>query len=253
MRREIRLELQKIISFFQQKLSRENKVLPFYLLILAAFVVFIIGINVFVELTDQLSGESLKNYDQSITDFVISYRSPFKTRFFQVISVIGDFYGYVVSFLLISIFLFMKFRNAEFILQLCGVVILSALSNLALKKVINRARPTIEHIVVVNTLSYPSGHSMGAMAFYGFIIYLLFQIKMARFLRGVLCVFFMFLILSIGVSRIYLGVHFPSDVAGGFIAGLIWVAFCIVLYNIIFLYRRQKVREHKVPTEENLE
>ena len=107
-----------------------------------------------------------------------------------------------------------------------------------LKRFIDRARPSIEHLVSVETLSYPSGHAMSAMAFYGFLIYLFTQFKMNRILKVVAILFFAFLLLSIGISRIYLGVHFPSDIAGGFIAGLIWVIFCILLFNVIELFQR---------------
>ncbi|HER41011.1 MAG TPA: phosphatase PAP2 family protein, partial [Salinimicrobium catena] len=127
-------------------------------------------------------------------------------------------------------------------------------ANIALKRAFDRARPTIEHLVVVKTLSYPSGHAMSAMAFYGFLTYLVFQIKMKHWLRAILASIFIFLILAIGISRIYLGVHFPSDVAGGFIAGLIWVAFCVVLFNIIALLRlRKRNKDGTMDVEENLE
>jgi undecaprenyl-diphosphatase len=119
------------------------------------------------------------------------------------------------------------------------VLMLATLSNIVLKKVINRARPSLEHLVSVNTLSYPSGHAMSAMAFYGFLIYLCIRYRMARWLRYLLVSVLVLLILSIGISRIYLGVHYPTDVAAGFIGGLIWVAFCTVLFSLIDLLRRR--------------
>jgi undecaprenyl-diphosphatase len=76
---------------------------------------------------------------------------------------------------------------------------------------------------------------------------------MHKALRAFLVLLFTFLILAIGISRIYLGVHFPSDVAGGFIAGLIWVAFCVVLFNIIDLLRQRRRRMDGEEEEENLE
>ena len=107
-----------------------------------------------------------------------------------------------------------------------------------LKRFIDRARPGIEHLVVVKTLSYPSGHAMSAMAFYGFLIYLVYHFKMHTALKGLVIFLLALLILSIGVSRIYLGVHYPSDIVGGFIAGLIWVFFCILIFNLIEVFRR---------------
>jgi len=166
---------------------------------------------------------------------------------------LGDFNAYLIATISAGLFFFFKLRNKKFILQLIGVVILSFLVNLALKEAFDRARPTLEHMVVVKTLSYPSGHAMSAMSFYGFLIYLIFHIKMAKWLRIFLTILFASLIFLIGLSRIYLGVHFPSDVVGGFVAGLIWVAFCVVLFNIIDLLRQRRIRYGAEEEEENLE
>jgi undecaprenyl-diphosphatase len=76
---------------------------------------------------------------------------------------------------------------------------------------------------------------------------------MNKWLRGFLTLLFSVLIFFIGLSRIYLGVHFPSDVVGGFIGGLIWVAFCVVLFNIIDLLRQKRMRYDQSEEEENLE
>ena len=79
---------------------------------------------------------------------------------------------------------------------------------------------------------------MSAMAFYGFLIYLVTQFNLSKLAKSSIIAGLSFLILSIGISRIYLGVHYPSDIAGGFIAGFIWVVFCILIFNIIELFRR---------------
>jgi len=130
------------------------------------------------------------------------------------------------------------------------VLAISGLSNTALKLLINRAAPDVEHLVSVATLSFPSGHAMSAISFYGFLIYLIYNIKMKRIFKIGLITLFSIMIFLIGVSRIYLGVHFPSDVAGGYIAGFIWVIFCIVLFHVIDLLRNRskKKRMHEART-----
>ena len=255
MRKGLREFLDDLVEFIRKHLSGQNPDLPIYILIFFSFIVFVVGVNLFVELTNELPGVGLKNFDTSVTDYVITYRSPALSNFFHFITDMGDVYAYLVVTTVAVAFFFFKLHNKKFIFQLLGVLLLSALSNIALKRVINRARPTIEHLVVVKSLSYPSGHAMSAMAFYGFLIYLCFKIKMPRWLRFFVVLLFSFMILSIGLSRIYLGVHFPSDVAGGFIAGLIWVAFCVVLFNLIDLLRERKRRRSEAyePEEENLE
>lgn len=245
--------LQKFSAFLKKHFSRDHEDLPYYLLVFVALVVCIVGINLFVELTDEILENSVQVVDTQITDYVLSYRSPAMTDFFKIITDLGDFYAYLITTILVTIYLFTKFRHWKFILQLVGIAVLSFLANLVLKRFVDRARPGIEHLVSVETLSYPSGHAMSAMAFYGFLAYLTFQIKMSKWLRYLLCFIFFLLIFLIGLSRIYLGVHFPTDVAGGFIAGLIWLAFCIVLFNVASLYRRKKARQQPSEKEENLE
>lgn len=251
MKKQIGILLRDIWTFTRKHISRKNENLPFYILIFFSLVIFVLGLNIFVELTADIAEKNIKNFDNRVFDYVHSFRTPELTKFFTIVTDIGDFYGYLVAMCLVTIFLFYKFRSWRFILELLAVIVLAALANMALKRFIDRARPSIEHLVTVETLSYPSGHAMSAMAFYGFLTYLTFHIKMAKRLRTLLCFIFIFLIFSIGISRVYLGVHFPSDVVGGFIAGLIWIAFCVVLFNIIALYK--KTRESEDITEEKEE
>lgn len=245
--------INEFVEFFKTHVSRNHPDFPFYLLIFFAFLVFVVGTNLFVELTEEVQGETIEAFDNSVTDYVISFRTPGLNSFFRFVTDLGDVYAYLIATTLAAIFFLFKLRNKKFILQLLGVLILSALANIALKKAFDRARPTIEHMVVIESLSYPSGHAMSAMAFYGFLTYLIFQIKMNKWARALLALLFVALIFFIGLSRVYLGVHFPSDVVGGFIAGLIWVAFCVVLFNIIDLLRQRRMRYDRSEEEENLE
>lgn len=251
MKHYVRKALEKIIYFFRVHVSRKHDEFPYYLLIFFSFIIFVGCINIFVELTEELSGDALVKFDDRATTFIGSFRDPNYHGIIEFITDMGDFYGYLIITTLVTIFLFWKLKNWKFILQLLGVIILASLSNIGLKKAIDRARPDADHLVVVESLSYPSGHAMSAMAFYGFLIYLLFHIKMSKILRSILVIIFSLIILGIGLSRIYLGVHYPSDVIAGFLGGLIWIAFCIVLFNLIDLLRRRKRSNREL--EENLE
>lgn len=145
-----------------------------------------------------------------------------------------------------TISFYLLFRNWRYVFEILFVIIVAGLSNVALKQVINRARPDAEHLVSVASLSYPSGHAMSAISFYGFLIYIIYNLKLNSWIKSVLIAIFSLLILAIGISRIYLGVHYPSDVAGGFIAGFIWVVFCVILFHVIDLLRKrmQKKKEN---------
>lgn len=238
MRKTITLLISKLRTFLSEKFHQYDVTLPYIITVVIALIIVVGGINLFVELTETLKSDLLADYDQQITEYVISLRSPKLTEYFIFVTNVGDFYGYVIVlgiFTLMSIFVF---KHWKYTVQIVLVLLLSAVSNLILKRFIDRARPGIEHMVSVETLSYPSGHAMSAMAFYGFLMYLFYRFKINLFLKIGVILLLGILILSIGLSRIYLGVHFPSDIAGGYIAGFIWVVFCILLFNLIEVFRR---------------
>jgi undecaprenyl-diphosphatase len=227
-------------KFVREKFHSKNEDLPYYVTIVISTVIFIIGLNGFIELTDELAENELGGFDEGVSTYVISFRTEWLTNYFTFATHLGDRYAYIAITILLAAYYRIRHRSWKFILQTVAVLLLASLSNIVLKRAINRARPSLEHLVSVNTLSYPSGHSMSAMAFYGFLIFLCIRTGMQRSLRILLIAVLALLILSIGISRIYLGVHYPSDVVGGWIGGLIWVAFCTVLFSLIDLLRKRK-------------
>lgn len=230
--------LYKIREFLISKFNQYDKKLPYILTIIIALVIVVVGINLFIELTDTLKTKVLVTYDKQITEFIISYRNPGLTNYFEFMTNVGDLYGYIIALGICAVVFFFVFKNWKFVFQIILVLLLASVSNVFLKKFVNRARPSIEHLVSVQTLSYPSGHAMSAMAFYGFLIYLIYTFPIHRLIKIFTIIILVILILSIGISRIYLGVHFPSDIAGGYIAGFIWVVLCILIFHVIDLFRR---------------
>lgn len=238
MRKAIKLLISNLRSVLRDKFNYYDVTLSYVITVIVALIVVVGGINLFIELTETLKSEMLADYDQSITEYVISFRSPKLTQILMFITNVGDFYGYVIVLVLFTFMSMFVFKRWKYTVQIVLVLLLSSISNLILKRFVDRARPGIEHMVSVETLSYPSGHAMSAMAFYGFLIYLFYRFKMNIVLKITIMLLLGLLIFSIGFSRIYLGVHFPSDIAGGYIAGFIWVVFCIVLFNLIDVFRR---------------
>ena len=227
-------------QFLRERFHQDNPLFSYYLTILISFAIFVVSLNVFVELTEELKEDELTAFDDAVSDTIQSYRNPSLTGVFEFITHLGDRFAYLIAALIVAAFFYFKYGRWKFTLQTIGVLLLSSLSNVVLKKVINRERPTFEHLVAVSTLSYPSGHSMSAMAFYGFLIYLSFRLSGSWWVKAASVVVLGLLILLIGISRIYLGVHYPSDVIAGFMGGLIWVAFCAVIFNVIDLYRQKE-------------
>ena len=90
-----------------------------------------------------------------------------------------------------------------------------------------RARPDLHRLIEIGGYSFPSGHAMSAMAVYGTLAFLLWRHISTRFGRSLLIFFSAMMIFMIGISRVYLGVHYPSDIIGGYFASGFWLGAAI--------------------------
>ncbi|WP_307739505.1 phosphatase PAP2 family protein [uncultured Parolsenella sp.] len=112
---------------------------------------------------------------------------------------------------------------------------LVVLLNQVLKFAIRRPRPDGFRLATASGFSFPSGHSMVAMAFFGLLIWFVWRFERDRRMRGALVAAFAFVILMVGLSRVYLGVHYASDVLGGFCLSVVWLALYTRLAVPLFL------------------
>lgn len=117
---------------------------------------------------------------------------------------------------------------------------LVSLINTILKSIVQRPRPIGIRLIEIGGYSFPSGHSATSLAFYGFLIYLIYKKCKNKYLKFILMITLCILIISIGVSRIYLGVHYASDVVGGFTFGGVFLLMYISTYNSLNLVNAHK-------------
>lgn len=129
-----------------------------------------------------------------------------------------------------SLFLFVIIKNRKIGISILLNLSIATLTNYTLKQILQRPRPTEFRIIDESGYSLPSGHSMVSMAFYGYLIYLIYKNIKNKYIRMSSIIFLSILILSIGISRIYLGVHYTSDVIAGF---LVAISYLIIFTNII--------------------
>ena len=170
-----------------------------------------------------------KNYtsalDNYIYEFVISFKNDFLTNFFKIITEFGDI-KVILIIILISLF---SLRGLNKFLPIITVIDVQII-NLLLKAFFQRNRPNILQLVVVDNYSYPSGHSMMSMGLYGLLIYISWKNIKNKKIKYITTSILSLLIISIGVSRIYLGVHYFTDVIGGFAVSLCYL---IILDKVI--------------------
>lgn len=152
-----------------------------------------------------------KGFDDSVYSLVRSLESGFFDKYFLTVTKLGN--ESVVIILAFIIFLLVRRNDKLLVLLTC---LFSVISNQLIKHIIMRDRPSVYRMIKQGGFSYPSGHSMIAVALYGILIYLVFKYIKNKYLKYGLSALLVLLILSIGISRIYVGVHFASDVVGGF-------------------------------------
>ena len=159
--------------------------------------------------------------------FISTYLiSDFLTPIMKIITWFGS-PACLISLTLILFILIKNKRNGYLIgINLVVVTVLNQL----LKFILQRPRPTDFRIINETGYSFPSGHSMVSMAFYGFLIYLIYKNIKNKHLKIFLIIILSILIMMIGISRIYLGVHYTSDVCAGF---LISLSYLILYINIV--------------------
>lgn len=251
----LRKELIKFIESFHQTLDKKLNVhdddAPFLIIMFTAMLVFAFGLYAFIDLTRDLFNEGLDHFDDQVIEKVFSWRNDTFTDIMILITDFGDIAAYIIMTGLICGLFYYLFRNWKYIAQVCVVLLLSSLMNVWLKVLFARERPeSTVHLVEAYSLSYPSGHAMSAFAFYGFLIYLAWRLLDKAWTKIVATIVCGLIILAIGFSRVYLGVHYPSDVIAGFLGGLIWLTLCIIIFNLISLLRIRRGREKEIPDTE---
>lgn len=203
----------------------------------------VIGINLSLlsELTEGvIESEEVVTLDQQFTAFLFSIRSRWLSQVLYALTQIGTREAvFAFGGLATLVFLYRRRYMAimAFWLTMAGV----GLSVQYGKKFISRDRPAqAVAFYQEHNFSFPSGHATTAMALYGMLAYLTYRRLHTPTERKVLVIFSVLLIVVVGFSRIYLGVHFLSDVLAGFLLGASWVLLGISLMETLTFYRQRK-------------
>lgn len=167
-------------------------------------------------------------FDEPIYNFIIAFKNPGLSRFMAYITTLSN--PVVIVFLCCLSLLFLIVHK-KWPIALVGTSLISVAFNQGIKNIIKRPRPDHLRLIEENGYSFPSGHAMGSMAFYGFLIMIIFKLNINRWLKIILIFLISVLILLIGISRIYLGVHYPSDILGGYLLSMALIIKCFDIFE----------------------
>jgi membrane protein DedA with SNARE-associated domain len=241
-----------IFNFLKRRFRRKEFMgLPLTLL----FIAMVYTLFLFVGMVeDVITSDSIIIIDNQIANFLYYYRDVELVKIFLWITLLGK-WEIVLFGLLITTLILVLFKKRKDIIGLLVAITGSMLFDVLGKLLIHRSRPEGIAVYQENSFSFPSGHATIAMAFYGFITYYIvrhmkiWQNKINFLFLGIT------IILAIGLSRLYLGVHFLSDVLGGYLLGLLWLLIGISIsewlnqkHSIFDWFKKKPIRSAKIIT-----
>ena len=189
------------------------------------WIIFSICLILFLALAEDVFNKEIMQGDIIGYNFVKTYL--IKEQVTPIMKIV-TFFGGATCLIGLTIILFIIIKNKKIGLVIGINLITITILNQLFKFILQRPRPTEYRIINESGYSFPSGHSMISMAFYGFLIYLIYKYINNKYLKSFLIFILSLLIIMIGFSRIYLGVHYTSDVIAGF---LVSISYLIVYTN----------------------
>jgi undecaprenyl-diphosphatase len=174
-----------------------------------------------------VSERKVARFDEAVAAFVQSFETPPLTAIMKLFTFIGSTPVVVVLTLAVLAFLYRVLHHRRELVLFVVVIAGSAAANYVLKAIFHRERPSVHRLIEETGYSFPSGHSMGAFSMYATIAFLVWKHIPTRAGRIWTIIACSFMILMIGTSRIYLGVHYPSDVIGSYLASGCWFTLAV--------------------------
>ncbi|MDB5208234.1 MAG: phosphatase family protein [Flavisolibacter sp.] len=172
----------------------------------------------------------LKNYSSNRADDLMLFFTFLGTHNFLI----------PANLVLIAYFLFIK-KNKWYSIKIPAIALSSLGLMVGLKHLFGRPRPDLPLIFKADGLSFPSGHAMFSVTFYGLLIYFIYTTVLNKVLKWTLIFFLLLLVIVIGFTRVYLRVHYASDVIAGFSVGFMWLVFALTILNRMERYSRKKI------------
>ena len=206
--------------------------------ILSTFVSCLIFASIFGFVAYSIENGTIVRFDNVIIQSVQGTESPWLTGIMKVFTIVGST-KIVIVICSFTIGLLLYFRHGMqtilFTAAIGGTVVL----NVLLKLFFQRDRPDFNRLIEISGYSFPSGHTMMATSLYAILAIILWR-NVHHLWRVVVIAGALFMIFMICISRIYLGVHYPSDIVGGLTASLFWIVIATSVYSVVIRNRERR-------------
>jgi len=213
----------------------------------AGFAVLLAASALFAWMADEVGEGSTQRFDNAVLLWLKQHSSPLLDRLALEVTALGSG-GVVVMMVLVSTAFLWMSKHRYSVLMLWVALLGGEALNGLLKRAFDRPRPNLFQWKTTASLSsFPSGHAMTSVIVYVTLAYLIARLEPSRAMRRLTLGFAAVLVLGIGWSRLYLGVHYPSDVLAGYAAGFAWSTFCALGIETVrhFRHRDPAAREER--------
>lgn len=220
-----------------EQVKKKTKRVTIKLLVVVAL--FLLTLFIFGMITDEIVLEHESNFDTFIFKKLALLDSPSLTKVMLTFTFFGSTYFLLPCYILLTLYyLFLK-KNSSLTINVCAIGLSSTALLFLIKDIFKRPRPLDPLIDRVAGFSFPSGHSFSAFTFFGLLVYILWDTEINQALKIILSITFCTLAICIATSRVYLHVHYASDVVAGFCLSMIWLIISLsVLHKIDLKMKR---------------
>jgi len=184
-----------------------------------------------------------KNLDLQIFDELKPHVNKLNDRLMLDVTFLGKHQFLIPANLLLIFYFLFVHKRTWFSIRVASVALSSLILMFTLKRLFHRKRPLIPLLEPARGLSFPSGHAMMSVTFYGLLIYIISNTIKNKPLKRTLISSLIVLIAAIGFSRVYLRVHYASDVMAGYIVGLLWLLVALDILYRLEEYNKQKTKQ----------
>lgn len=185
--------------------------------------IFLLSLLLFIVIANEMVLENENNLDLIAFSKLKEITCASNTKLMLVITFFGSVYFLLAAYLFLIIYFLLSKKTRRLSLDVAAVGISSTIILFSLKDIFHRHRPLDPLVQSVNGFSFPSGHSFCSFTFFGLLIYILWSYKMNPVVRWIITIFLFFAACAIALSRVYLHVHYGSDVVAGFCLCIVWL------------------------------
>ena len=200
----------------------------------------------FVMLVHEVFWEKEEDVDEYVFDFLSSYISPGLTNFMKGVTYFASGRFLQISYAILFLFYLLINKNIKRAFEIAAIGIGGFVINYFMKLSFQRIRPPHPLIDPLKNFSFPSGHATSGFIFYGLLVYLIWKTDIPNIYKYIISALLLLFAVLIGFSRVYLRVHYTSDVVGGFCIGLAWLLLTTYVFE-----RLKKKSSSDVKSEEN--